>query len=149
MSGGGSTIDILQARLRSLASGGRLVRFATVGLVGTTIDFAVLISLVEHWELPLELAKIIAVEAAILVMFVLNDRWTFSQWGRDGYRSLLARLATSNAVRLGGLTVATVVLSALVRVFGVPYLLANAVGIACGFVVNFLAESYFTWSVHE
>ncbi|QSG03080.1 GtrA family protein [Natranaeroarchaeum sulfidigenes] len=142
-------LDVVRARLRSLVSGGRLVRFATVGLVGTTIDFAVLITLVERWEFPLELAKVIAVEAAILVMFVLNDRWTFSQWGNDGYRSLLRRLATSNAVRLGGLTVATVVLSVLVRVFGVPYLLANAVGIACGFVVNFLAESYFTWSVHE
>ncbi len=141
--------DIVQARLRSLLSGGRLLRFGTVGLVGTTIDFAVLITLVERWELPLELAKIIAVETAIVVMFVLNERWTFAQWGDDGLRSVLERLATSNTVRLGGLTVATVVLSILVRVFGVPYLLANAVGIACGFVVNFLAESYFTWSVHE
>jgi len=149
MTGGGTAIDMIQARLRSLVSGGRLVQFATVGLVGTTIDFAVLITLVERWELPLELAKVIAVEAAILVMFVLNDRWTFSQWGKDGYRVLLQRLGTSNAVRLGGLTVATVVLSALVRLFGVPYLVANALGIACGFVVNFLAESYFTWSVHE
>ena len=142
-------LDVVWARLRSLVSGGRLVRFGTVGFVGTMVDFAVLITLVERWELPLELAKVIAVEAAILVMFVLNDRWTFSQWGKDGYRSLLARLGTSNAVRLGGLSVATVVLSLLVRLFGVSYLLANAVGIACGFVVNFLAESYFTWSVHE
>jgi len=82
-------------------------------------------------------------------MFALNESWTFSEWGEPDYRSVLRRLGSSNVVRLGGLAVATVVLSLLVRLLAIPYLLANTVGIACGFSVNFLAESYFTWSVGQ
>lgn len=142
-------LDVVRARLRSLVSGGRLLRFASVGLLGTAVDFSVLVALVELRDVPIELAKVAGAETAIIVMFALNERWTFSQWGANGIRPLCRRFGTSNVVRLGGLIVATVVLSTLVRLFGVPYLLANAIGIGCGFVVNFLAESYFTWSVHE
>lgn len=149
MAGGDSRIGMLQARLRSLVTSGRLLRFASVGLVGTAVDFAILVSLVEFWGLWLELSKIISAETAILVMFALNESWTFSEWGDSGYRSVVRRLGTSNLVRLGGISVATIVLSLLVRLSAIPYLLANAVGIACGFSVNFLAESYFTWSVGQ
>jgi len=132
-----------------MASSGRLLRFATVGLVGTTVDFAILIALVERHGFPPELAKLVGAETAIIVMFVVNERWTFSEWGRTGLRPLLRRLFTSNLVRTGGLVVSTTVLTLLVYYASVQYLLANAAGIACGFVVNFLAESYFTWRVHR
>jgi len=146
---GESTMRILQNQIRAMLSSGRLLRFATVGLVGTTVDFAILIALVELHEFPPEIAKLVGAEAAIIVMFLVNEHWTFSEWGRSGIRPLLRRLLTSNFVRTGGLVVATSVLSLLVYYGDVQYLLANAVGTACGFVVNFLAESYFTWRVHR
>jgi len=149
MADGGTAVEPIQARCRSLVSSGRLVRFASVGLLGAAVDFAVLVSLVEFWGLRLELGKIVSAETAILVMFALNESWTFSEWGEPDYRSVLRRLGSSNVVRLGGLAVATVVLSLLVRLLAIPYLLANTVGIACGFSVNFLTESYFTWSVGQ
>ncbi|GAA0680705.1 GtrA family protein [Natronoarchaeum mannanilyticum] len=146
---GESTLRILQNRVRAMLSSGRLLRFATVGVAGTTVDFAILIALVELHAFPPAIAKLVGAETAIIVMFLVNEHWTFSEWGRSGIRPLLRRLLTSNLVRTGGLVVATGVLALLVYYGDVQYLLANAVGIACGFVVNFLAESYFTWRVHR
>lgn len=126
----------------------RIAKFAAVGAVGATCDYAVLIALVELWSVSLEVAKLAAAETAIVVMFAINERWTFSRWGKAGWRAVSRRLAISNWVRIGGIIVAVGCLSVLVRVFGAPYLLANAVGIGVGFVINYFAESVFTWRVH-
>ena len=144
-----SPLDLLPFRVVSLLSGDRLVKFASAGLAGTAIDFLLLYLLVEAFAVQLEAAKVVSVEAAIVVMFVINDRWTFPQCGAAGYRPLARRFLRSNLVRTSGLLVAVAILSVLVRLFGVPYLLANAIGIGCGFAANFLAESYYTWRVHR
>lgn len=149
MSNPESDYGLFQRGLRDLVSGGRATKFASVGFVGTAVDFVVLFVLVEFWTVQIEGAKIVGGEAAILVMFVVNEYWTFSEHGRNGYRPLLRRLVTSNLVRASGILVATVILSVLVRTFNVPYLLANAIGIACGFFVNFSAECHYTWRVHR
>lgn len=129
----------------ALRSRRRLLRFAVVGGVGFAVDQAVLISLIELVDAPLELAKVASAEAAIVVMFVVNDRWTFARWGAVGVRAQARRLAKSNAVRIGGIAVSVVVLSALVRLAGVPYPVANAIGIGFGFLVNYTLESLVTW----
>lgn len=131
----------------SLQSRGRLARFAVVGGLGFLVDQAILIAIVELSSIPLEGAKLVSAEGAIVVMFLANDRWTFAQWGAVSIRSQLRRLAKSNLVRVGGITVALVVLSVLVRLFGIPYPIANAIGIGCGFLVNYTFESLFTWRI--
>lgn len=132
---------------QGLRSRPRFQRFVVVGGIGFTVDQVVLIGLIELFALTLELAKIISAETAIVVMFLVNDRWTFAAWGADDARSQVRRLVRSNLVRLGGIAVAVTVLSILVRVFGVPYPIANAIGILCGFVVNYTFETLFTWQV--
>lgn len=139
----------IQRTLRALVQSGRLWRFAAVGVVGTACDFAVLIGLVELASFPPEAGKIVGAETAVIVMFVLNERWTFRTWGTNDRRALLRRLVTSNLVRLGGMAVAVTVLSILVRNYGFSYVLANAVGIACGFVVNYTFENLLTWRTHR
>lgn len=139
----------IQRRLRAILVGERLWQFAVVGVLGTACDTAVLFALYEFRGLPLEVAKVVGAEVAIVLMFLLNEHWTFSGIGAAGWTSLLRRLLTSNLVRAGGITVAVVVLSLLVRWFGIPYLIANLIGIGCGFVVNFTAESLLTWRVHD
>ena len=146
---GESSLEIVQGRIRAMVNSGRLVQFAAVGFAGTTVDFALLYLLVEFHGYSPAAGKLVGAEAAIIVMFVVNERWTFSEWGRTGLRPTVRRLLTSNLVRTGGLVVATTVLVLLVRYADLSYLPANAIGIACGFVVNFLAESYFTWRVHR
>ncbi|AGN02685.1 GtrA family protein [Salinarchaeum sp. Harcht-Bsk1] len=127
----------------------RIWQFVAVGAVGTACDFAVLIGLVELFDVWPVAAKIVSAETAIVVMFAINETWTFASWGVDTFRGILRRLLTSNLVRLGGMAVATVVLAILTTQYGVSYILANAAGIAAGFTVNYMMENLFTWRTHR
>ena len=137
-----------------LKSRERLGRFAVVGGIGFLVDQTVLLTLVEltafsvtvgGHDLTLEAAKVVSAETAIVVMFLINDRWTFQAWGDHDRRSQRRRLLKSNAVRVAGIAVATVVLSVLVRTAGMNVPVANAIGILCGFLVNYTLETLYTW----
>ena len=134
---------------RSLASGPRLGQFASVGFLGATVDMAVLVAVVEITGVAPVLAKVVAAEAAIFVMFCVNERWTFSQFGRSTFPALTRRFLKSNLVRVGGVSVAVGVLFLLHNGFGMWYVLANVIGIGTGFFVNYTFESLFTWRVHH
>lgn len=134
----------------------RFGRFAGVGAVGAVCDNAVLLALATAGVTP-ELAKFVGIETAIVVMFVLNERWTFADAGRPGLGPALRRLATSNAVRVGGIAVQLAVFSAVYRLLYVELsvsgidlwlLVASGAGICCGMVVNYVTESLLTWRVH-
>ena len=127
----------------------RLWQFLAVGAVGTACDFAVLIGLVELFDASPVMAKIVSAETAIVVMFAINETWTFANWGVDSVQGILRRLLTSNLVRLGGIGVATGVLAILTTQYGVSYIYANGAGIAAGFTVNYMMENLFTWRTHR
>lgn len=135
----------------------RFGRFASVGVVGAICDNAVLLAFATAGLTP-EAAKFLGIETAVVVMFVLNERWTFAGSGRAGVAPKLRRLATSNVVRVGGIAVQLVVFSAVYRrlhvdlsALGVDLwlLVASGAGICCGMVVNYVTESLLTWRVHE
>lgn len=133
--------------VRELISGMRIWQFASVGILGFIVDQIVLAIAIELGGISVVVGKPISAEAAIIVMFVLNERWTFASWGKTGGRHLFSRFLKSNLVRVGGVLVAYVVLLLLHQRFGVHYLIANTIGIGMGFVVNYIAESLFTWRV--
>lgn len=135
----------------------RFGKFASVGAVGAVCDNAVLLALATAGVMP-ELAKFIGIETAIVVMFALNERWTFAGVGRPGLRPALRRLATSNVVRIGGIAVQLVVFSLVYRSFHVDVsalgvdlwlLAASGAGIGCGMIVNYTTESLLTWRIQH
>lgn len=143
------------ARFESLLSGIRFSQFASVGLFGAVVDTGTVLILTTELGIYRGSAKLVGAELAIILMFLINEHWTFADEGAAGLRSFLRRLAKSNLVRVGGVLVATVV---FVLVSGLdvrlPYggeplwlTVANAIGIGVGFVVNYVAESLFTWRV--
>lgn len=159
----------LADRLRSLLSAVRFGQFASVGAVGAVCDNAVLLSsselgiaaaLADLLGVPAfapEVAKALGIETAIVVMFLLNDNWTFAT-ADGGGASALRRLLTSNLVRVGGIGVQLVVFSLVYRrlfvdlsAFGVDLwlLVASVCGIGLGMCVNYVTESLVTWRVHE
>ena len=144
-----SVLEALQLRARALLSTSRFTLFAGVGVVGATVDNAGLFLLVELTGLDPVAAKVLAWELSILVIFAINERWTFSSYGDGGMRALGRRLLRSNAVRFAGFLVTLAVLAALVRWFGVWYLAANLLGVGIGFFVNYTCESLYTWKVHQ
>ena len=141
----------------ALRSRMRFGQFVSVGLVGAAFDTAVLVTLVEIFGVLEEIALLVGIEVAILVMFLLNDNWTFAGEGRADRRSFVRRLAKSHAVRSGGIVTQFVVFVVVYRVLFVSLpvvgvdgwlLVAKGAGIACGLVVNYTFESLFTWRVH-
>ena len=135
----------------------RLGQFASVGILGATIDIAISGALVLYWDLLPELAKLIGAECAIVVMFLVNDRWTFSGSGAGGCRAKVHRLVKSNLVRSGGIGVQLVVVFVLTRISYSVYVgatdiwpvLTMPIAIGCGFLVNYIGETLFTWRAYR
>ncbi len=145
-------------RLRALASGVRFGRFISVGILGALLDVTVLVVLTEGFGVLPELATLAGIESAILLMFAVNERWTFASEGTPGRRPLLARLARSHGVRAVGSLTQFVLFVVLYRyvavgltVWGIDAWLVvakvGAIGIAV--LVNYTFESLFTWRVHR
>lgn len=140
---------------QALLDRGRFGRFATVGIVGATIDITVSSILVLGAEVPPELAKFVGAECAIVLMFLLNDRLTFRDEETRGVWHGLRRLVKSNVVRSGGIAVQLVVVFVLTR-SGIAILLGGIdvwpiltmpIAIACGFLFNYVGETLVTWRV--
>jgi putative flippase GtrA len=146
----------LYARFAALVSGIRFGRFVSVGVAGAVFDVTTATVLREVGVFP-ELAVLVGIEVSVVVMFFLNDNWTFSAEGTSGVRPTLRRLLRSNVVRIGGIIVQLGVFGLLYRVVAVEFTVAGldgwfivskVGGIGVGFLVNYVAESLFTWRVH-
>lgn len=144
--------------LENLASGIRFGQFASVGVVGAVFDNTVLTILNLGTNLPTIAAKAAGIETAIVVMFLVNEHWTFSDEGAKGRRPFFRRMLRSHLVRMGGVSVQLVLFTLLyygvdvsVPVAGIDFwfLVASLVAIGIAMFVNYLFESLFTWRVHE
>ncbi|EMA01063.1 Putative flippase GtrA (transmembrane translocase of bactoprenol-linked glucose) [Haloarcula vallismortis] len=148
---------IVPDRFESLVSGVRFGQFVSVGVVGAISDNTVLAVLGLAFGVSDMWAKAVGVETAILVMFLVNEHWTFAGQGDTGRRSFAMRLGKSHLVRSGGVTVQLAVYWLLTQWLTVELLVAGtdlwfiaasplAIGVAM--LVNYVAESIFTWQVH-
>ena len=148
----------LPASVDALASGVRLGKFVSVGVVGAVFDTPVLTGLRLGLGAPKLLAKAAGIETAIVVMFLVNEHWTFKGEGADGSGPFLKRLLRSHVVRAGGSTVQFLIYAGLVTwvdpgvyLFDVDvwFLLASFLAIGMAMSVNYVFESLFTWRVHR
>ncbi len=143
--------------VNALLSPKRLGQFISVGAAGVVVDLATLLVLTEGFDVSPYIAGLVSIEAAILVMFLINEHWTFAEVGADGRRSLLWRAVRSHAVRAAGSTTQYLIYVAILSQAGGPVafltinvlpVIAKVVGISVGMVVNYTFESLFTWRVH-
>ena len=152
-----SLADVVADLRDALFSPARFGQFVGVGAVGAAVDLTISSTITLAGLLNPEWAKLLGAECAIVVMFLVNDHWTFANHGADGPVSKLRRLLTSNLVRSGGLAVQFTVVYLLTRlgvrvvVYGTDIwaLLTLPVAIGCSFLVNYVAESLFTWRVQK
>lgn len=144
-----SLSEAIRTRFRALWSASRFTQFASVGFVGAAVDTLVLILLVELTVLGPLSAKVISWELSIVVIFLINEWWTFADYGTMTPRAFGTRFVRSNAVRFGGFLVTMLVLAVLVEWFDVWYVAANIIGTGIGFFVNYTCESLYTWKVHR
>ncbi len=148
----------IPSRFEALVSGVRFGQFVSVGVVGAAFDNVVLATLRLGVGVPEMWAKAAGVETAILVMFLVNEHWTFDDHGVAGHWPFLRRLTRSHLVRTGGVTVQLVVYWLLTQQLDVTlvvsgtdlwFLAASPIAIALAMLVNYVFESIFTWQVHR
>ncbi len=147
----------MSRNLSALLSGVRVGQFVSVGVVGATVDTTTTLVLRDLLGVFPEIAKLGGAECAIVVMFVINEHWTFAEEGAAGRGPFLRRLVRSNIVRSGGLVVQLVVF-AFVRRLEVSVVVGDVelwsilpilIAIGTASIVNYVAESLFTWKVHH
>lgn len=142
--------------LQALSSTTRFGKFASAGAVGAICDTLILLFLVERVGLLEEISVLIGIEASILLMFLINDNWTYTS--TDNIRTLPRRLVRSHTVRVVGALTQFVVFTVIYRSYfmqlefngvDVWLLVAKGTGIGFGMILNYTFESIFTWSIHK
>jgi dolichol-phosphate mannosyltransferase len=122
----------------------RLFKFILVGTTGIVVNEGLLYVLTEFAGLFYLISSVIAVQAAILNNFVWNHLWTFAD-RRQVKESIWYRLGKFELVSIAGKLTNILILFLAVTFLDIHYLIANLLGIAAGFVVNFTANNIWTW----
>lgn len=134
----------------------RIGQFVSVGAVGAAIETTIVAILTAAFGVGPLVAKIVGAEASTSTMFAINDRWTFADEGHTGSLAIARRWGKSHLVRGVGLAISFSVLYILTNgvAFSLPVVgvdlwptVANVVGIGAGMIVNYVAESLFTWRI--
>lgn len=145
-----------ESRIDELAQTTRIGKFVSVGVVGAIVETIIIAVLTAVFGVAPLVAKAVGAETSISTMFTINDRWTFATQGTDGFSAILRRWGKSHLVRAGGLAVSFTVLFVLTSLVEVSFevgpmdlwpAVANLIGIGVGMVLNYVAESLFTWRI--
>ena len=125
----------------------RLIKFSIVGAIGAGINMGFLWVLTDFAGLFYLFSCMVAIEIAIIMQFMMNDRWTFKDRKTTHVGQFIKRILKSNLWRSGGSTVNIGILYFLTEYMGVYYLLSNIFGIICAFLLNYIFESRLTWHI--
>lgn len=128
---------------------GRFIRYCTVGISGVLVNEEVLKFITEVGGLYYIYSSLLAVEAAVITNFILNEFWTFSDRSsqRPGVLDRVRRFIKFNLICAGGGGLNVVVLWALTELAGLHYLISNLVGIGISTLWNYGLNSNITWEV--
>ena len=145
-----------ESRFNALVHRARIGQFISVGLVGAVIETIIVALLTTTTGTTPLIAKVVGAEISISTMFAINDRWTFAEEGDVNPVAIVCRWGKSHLVRIVGLSISFSTLYLLTSGVGVSFeiiglelwpTVANIVGIGLGLVVNYIAESLFTWEI--
>jgi putative flippase GtrA len=118
----------------------QFLRYGVVGAVGTALQYAILVALVQFTRTPAVAASTAGAIAGALANYVLNHRWTFVS-GRT-HNHALPRFA---AVALAGIALNGIVMASMLNLVGVHYLLAQIIATGVVLVAGFLANRAWTF----
>lgn len=144
-------IDVLQFAFKvGLQRYRTLIRFGLVGLLGAVINiliyrlgFPVIQQLFPNLNTiyALTIASAVGAEVAVISNFVFNSVWTFAH--RKVRSNLILRFLQFNLTSLGSIGIQAATVYALSQYYGgTPRIRYQLVGIALGFMVNFLVNHF-------
>lgn len=106
-------------------------------------DTAVDLVFVTHPNARLLIASPLSVEAAILFKFVWSERWIFRDRRVEG--ALWARMMHFNLSAASSAVLTVTVANVLTPVFGITPYVSTAVGVLCGFMLNWVWSARLVW----
>ncbi|MEF8779957.1 MAG: GtrA family protein [Haloferacaceae archaeon] len=139
---------MLRSFLRALADGPlakELRRFVIVGSLAAGAQMSLLWLFVEVGRLNYLLGALIAIEATIVLSYVLNNAWTFEGSRNAWAVEYLVGLLKTNLIRGSAIPIQLAVLFALVEWGEVVYLYANVVAILVSGLYRFVLDARWTW----
>ena len=125
----------------------RLMRFSAAGLGGFAVQLTTLAMLTHLLDVHYVIATIVAVEAAILVNFVLHERWTWkARLQGDGGAAVVGRLLRFNALTaLTSIAGSVVVTTFLVETASMVPIVANSISVIVLGALNFVGSDRFVF----
>lgn len=139
---------MLRTFLRNLTSGliaPQLRRFVAVGAAAAAVQMVMLWLLVDGFGWNYLVGAVLAIEATIVLSYVLNNAWTFRGSRNTGRREYLVGLLKTNVVRGTAIPIQLAVLFALVEWGSVPYLPSNALAILVSGLYRYVLDARWTW----
>ena len=120
----------------------RFARFSAVGAIGTAAHYATLVLLVRRFHVDPVGGSAVGFVVGALVNYALNYRFTFGSNKR--HTEAMTKFFT---VALVGLGVNALTMAAMVKLFGLYYLLAQILATAAVLLWNFAANH--SWTFRE
>jgi dolichol-phosphate mannosyltransferase len=117
-----------------------LTKFLLAGVVGLVVENGVLFLMFDYGSVNLYISKLVALEAAIVTVFFINDNFAFSEFDKKAFAIL-----RTNLVRAGGTLISFSGLYIGVEL-GLHYMIANTIGVGLGSMFNYYFERLKTWN---
>lgn len=118
----------------------QFVRYAACGGMSAAVHIAVLVMLVEWWQVPSAMASSIGFASAIPVNYLLQHRFVFHGTGRH-----LTSFSRYVAVTLLSMGLNLALYWLFVFGIGIQYVLGQALAIGVVVLVNFTINRHFTF----
>ena len=125
----------------------RFVLYCLMGLGGLALHLSILWILYSQLGYSLESALLVAISAALVLNYTLNNLFTYRQRRRRGLRFLTGLVFYALVCSLGNLANYSLAAGLVER--GIWWPIAGACGLAVGSVWNFAASEIVTWRVQR
>ena len=120
------------------------IRYCLVGLVGMLVNIGAYLLLNRYFQIPLQVASLIAIETSIVSNFLLNNYWTFKT--RPKKLSMIRRLLNFHiAAGISGLLFYYLFFLLLTTVLGINDVLSILLATTTGTISNYTINSFWTW----
>ena len=134
-------INIVKITFRNY---GDFIRYCFVGAVGTIVNMTSYFVLNRYYQIPLEVASIVAIEISIISNFLLNNFWTFRN--RSKKISTIRRLINFHiAASVSGVMFYYLFFLFLVTVLGINDIISIIFALTAGTISNYTINSLWTW----
>jgi putative flippase GtrA len=102
---------------------------------------------IEHPDVRLLIASVVAVETAIAFKFFAYEHWTFRD--RPRHASMPVRFVQLNVASLLGTAVTLAVVNVLTPALGISPYISTPIGVLVAFMLNWVASSHLIWREHK